>query len=300
MRTPRRAFTLVELLVVIAIVAVLIGLLLPAVQAARDAAARLTCQNNLKQMSLAAHHCDQAVGRMPPAGGMMDPPPDGVPTTGSHHYHLLPYLEQAAAHSELESLAPMMVSCGCAQHSRYWVTKYVSGVDAETDPSARTPAVLRCPADPTVSDGTVAGPFGGRIGATGYAANLQVFGNHQLNSGPARLANTFADGTSNTVVYAERTAECRWAKVGWLNDLPQADAPTFGFNNPWTGQLRPDTPQVRPRPQECNPMAVQSHHRGAVLVGVADGSVRGVSPAVAADVWRRLVLPADGGVVNWD
>jgi hypothetical protein len=102
------------------------------------------------------------------------------------------------------------------------------------------------------------------------------------------------------VVYAERSARCDWATVNWLNDLPQPDSPVFGFNNPWTGQLRTDTPQVRPRPGECNPFAVQSHHSGVVLVGVADGGVRGVSSAVSVEQWRALLRPADGGVVSWD
>ncbi|HYH64970.1 MAG TPA: DUF1559 domain-containing protein [Urbifossiella sp.] len=129
----RRAFTLIELLVVIAIVAVLVGLLLPAVQKVREAAARLRCQNNLKQIGLGLHGYESAHGRFPP--GYRDTRPDTAPGPGwGWAVFILPFVEQPALHARID---PHTTLPG-------------GGSDTPT-PTADTLTALpvyRCPSDP--------------------------------------------------------------------------------------------------------------------------------------------------------
>ncbi len=326
LRQPgRTAFTLMELLVVIAIIAVLIGLLLCAVQKVRESAARTQSINNLHQINLAIHHSQDQYGSMPPGFGFYPGGPADATYTGGDaglgnlFFHLLPLIEQGNLYDSTAEPGN-----GPPGHAGTYHTPI-----GPTYPSIATYPlkVYQNPSDPSMSSSGLIDGSGTAVdgwGACGYAFNAQVFckvdthGNFLDWWASPRLGQTFADGTSNTILLAEKFAVCgptggpygganAWAEapgegvtpVFSVSKFPLLGLPSGGI--PSTGFLTHF--QVRPLPYasaSCQYWLPQSSRSGGILVGLADGGVRTVADGVSSDTWWAACTPSGGEVLDSD
>jgi prepilin-type N-terminal cleavage/methylation domain-containing protein len=279
-----RGFTLIELLVVIAIIAVLIGLLLPAVQKVRDAAARTQSSNNLKQLSLALHNCNDTNGKLPPSFGYFPGFNDGTGNGGNNsvspahhgsmHYFLLPYVEQQNLYNS-------------AGGDSWYISSPAGVVKTFVSPS-------------DVAASTGFSPGQSRAACT-YPSNMFVFSglgsvasaNYDWNqTSSISVTNGFPDGTSNTIVFGEEYSVCQGYTTIWMESNWQGrQTATFNFYA---------LPQIAPNPANCNPGQLQGHSTGGILVGMGDGSVKNVGQGVTQSTWQNAIFPNDGGILGPD
>ncbi|MFQ3650625.1 MAG: DUF1559 domain-containing protein [Gemmataceae bacterium] len=281
----RYGFTLIELLVVIAIVALLIGLLLPAIQKVREAAARLQCSNNLKQLSLASLNHESTHGFLPAGFG-------SVNRVGTLP-HLLPFLEQDAVHRQIPPEMLALPGSGGV----WWGRAYSAGM-------ARI-STFTCPADnvnsvvPTHWTWAYVHTFAGSAlssGFRGHEANLAK-SNYAGCAGQLGAGQPFAgiyvpdirrrlleitDGTSNTLAFGEylggswpgpRDSVSCWMGVG---GIPTRDG--LMLPSRWSG--------------------FAGKHSGVVLFAMGDGSVRGLRREIDVMLLNQVAGIDDGSVID--
>ncbi len=286
----RRGFTLIELLVVIAIFAILIGLLLPAVQKVREAASRTQCVNNLKQMGIALQAYHDSIGTFPgggynyvPYGGQPapsatvsgSPPPVTSQYSGSFAFQILPYMEQSAIYSSTSG--PTIVA---ATIKGYFC------------PSRRPPSTITW-------QGVTCGGFD-YFG--GCYSNTGIF--RQYTMGAIKIL-AITDGTSNTLAVGEKNL-CRATLTtgDYTNGSGYSWGYDFGGNGNWDNTLA-NNPGVVPQPDltansGCGEGShgFGSSHLAAFNAAMCDGSVRSVKYGTAASIMQNLVNIADGNVLD--
>ncbi|TWU23391.1 hypothetical protein Pla52o_29270 [Novipirellula galeiformis] len=322
----RLGFTLVELLVVIAIIGVLVGLLLPAVQSAREAARRMQCSNNLKQIGLALHNYHDTFGTLPlgahwktePSGSAADTPaPESARDAGwgaTWLVMILPFMEQQNLADQYDSRLP-------ARHPDNF------------DVVAAEMGIYRCPSHPIPSnrltqdyDGFSKANYAGNSGAgrllrRADATNSALAGIFHVLDRRAAGFRDVLDGTSNVAMTSEvmasnSTGDDRgawaWATGPLYSGGTGSNCSGTGFHTP-NSKTRLDCSHYSSNDQtnvnfgwRSNAdsldagVAARSFHPGGVLMGLVDGSVRFMTESVDSTTYMNLLARSDGNPIQLD
>lgn len=320
----RQAFTLVELLVVIAIIGILVGLLLPAVQAAREAARRMQCTNNLKQIGLAIHNYESTIKRIPPGavwnGGTVDVTfgrfVGPINERGSSLAFILPYIEQQALYSQFDFALPI--------NNARFPANIQGGMFLK---GARVPAYI-CPSD--VNDPI--SPGVNQIQPSNYTFSMgpssalsnngscscPLFATFQAfnipNTPQSSPAGPFtrqgwaytgkfgdvSDGLSNTIFFGEiRADSSNHARQGWCHSNKWGIFTQIPIN---FDSSEPDVATALAKGKTaCNArctwnteVGFKSRHTGGANVVMGDGSVHFLSQSIDMVNYNRLGAKADG------
>ena len=289
-RKRREAFTLIELLVVIAIIAILIALLVPAVQKVREAAARTQCQNNLKQIGLAAQNLHD-VHKMLPKGGTVPwatisyingTPASPQTQTAGWAFQILPYIEQDNVYKEVYNTAQTrglsIYNCPSRRNISY------QGGRALMDYCGITPANSPNSWDQywygNIWGVPTSANYGGLIVRTGTAS-------------PSVTMATISDGSSNTILVTEARKDIRNYTTGdWHDDQGWIDG--WDPDNMRYGGYIP----LQDRRGGVSGYEAGSAHSAGVQAVMGDGSVRMVNYSINANTWNWLTDRRDGNVLS--
>jgi len=320
----RKAFTLVELLVVIAIIGVLIGLLLPAVQQAREAARRMECSNHMKQFGLAMHNYHDTFGVLPPSYVDNNPEQGSSIDTDQNLNGLgwgtliLPFLEQAALFDQIGSET--------GNFSNNWMDSNGDGTTSVNDaiPSAKqVVATYLCPSDTSGGLNPKKNDFGtsnylvnaGTGGGSPYGVSAEGVRNGVFFASSKRRLADLTDGTSNTILISERTTQedthgscrgsnCLWEGGLWIgprkyssnvaiaSGLQMVDVEFMGGGS--TAYLINGSLTVT----WGYAYNASSLHPGGVQIVLGDGSSHFLSEHVSLATYRRMMQPQDGEVLG--